>query len=188
MTNHQPKIEKLLSKLCPNGVKFKALGKVVKIKNGKDWKSLGSGSISVYGTGGVMGHVDTFSYDKPTVLIPRKGSITNIFYLDKPFWNVDTIYYTEIDTKQIVPKFFYYVVKNIDLEKLDTGSGRPSLTQAILDKIKIPCPPIEIQEEIVKILNIFTELEAELEAELAARRQQYEYYQNKLLTFKEYVG
>jgi len=177
MTKHISKIEKLITELCPKGVKFNALGKVAKIKNGKDWKRLGEGNIPVYGTGGVMGYVDTFAYDKPTVLIPRKGSITNIFYLDEPFWNVDTIYYTEIDTTQIVPKFFYYVIKNIDLKKLDTGSGRPSLTQAILNKIKIPLPPLAIQQEIVKILDKFTELEAELEA----RKKQYNHYYKKLL-------
>lgn len=185
MTNNQSKINKLISQLCPDGVEFKDLGKVAKIKNGKDWKQLGEGTIPVYGTGGIMNYVDTFSYNKPTVLIPRKGSITNIFYLDKPFWNVDTIYYTEIDTTQIVPKFFYYVIKNIDLEKLDTGSGRPSLTQAILDKIQIPIPPLKIQEEIVDILDKFTQFEAELEAELEARKKQYEYYRDDLLNKKD---
>ena len=105
------KIDQLITELCPNGVKFKKLKEVAKIKNGKDWKKLSDGNIPVYGTGGVIGYVGKFTYDKPTVLIPRKGSITNIFYLDKPFWNVDTIYYTEIDIKQIVPKFFYYVIK-----------------------------------------------------------------------------
>ena len=145
----------------------------------------------MYGTGGVMGYVDAFSYDKPTVLIPRKGSITNIFYLDMPFWNVDTIYYTEIDTTKILPKFFYYFMKTIDLEKLDTGSGRPSLTQAILDKIKIPVPSLDEQKRIVSILDKFDALVADisigLPAELSARRSQYEYYRGKLLAFNEYV-
>ena len=85
--------------------------------------------------------MDSFSYDKPSVLIPRKGSITNLFYVETPFWNVDTIYYTQIDTSQILPKFLYYFIKTIDLMQLDTGSGRPSLTQAILNKIQIPIPP-----------------------------------------------
>lgn len=61
-----------------------------------------------------MGYVDTYAYDKPTVLIPRKGSITNIFYLEEPFWNVDTIYYTEIDRSQILPKYFYHFMKTIE--------------------------------------------------------------------------
>ena len=86
-------LEKLL-----DGVEviWKPLEELAKIKNGKDWKHLNAGDVPIYGSGGVMGYVDTCSYDKPTVLIPRKGSITNIFYVDTPFWNVDTIYYLSL--------------------------------------------------------------------------------------------
>lgn len=166
---------------------WKTLGEVVNIKNGKDWKNLSSGDIPVYGSGGVMGYVDTFAYDKPSVLIPRKGSITNIFYVDFPFWNVDTIYYTEIDTSKLKPKFFYYFMRTIDLMALDTGSGRPSLTQTILNKIKIPIPPLPEQEKIVAILDkfdILTHFISEgLPYEIALRRKQYEYYRGQLLSF-----
>ena len=64
---------------------MEAFGEVAKIKHGKDWKKLAIGDIPVYGSGGIMGYVDTFSYDKPSVLIPRKGSITNLFYVETPF-------------------------------------------------------------------------------------------------------
>ena len=169
-------------------VERKPLGEVANIKNGKDWKKLDAGDIPVYGSGGVMGYVDTCAYDKPTVLIPRKGSITNIFYVETPIWNVDTIYYTEIDIYQIIPKFFYYFMKTIDLMKLDTGSGRPSLTQTILNKIKIPIPPLSKQKEIVSILDKFdalvNDISTGLPAEITARKKQYEYYRNQLLTFK----
>ncbi|MFP8783156.1 restriction endonuclease subunit S [Planococcus plakortidis] len=170
-------------------IEWKALGEVINIKNGKDWKNLSVGNIPVYGSGGVMAYVDKFAYDKPTVLIPRKGSITNIFYVEDPIWNVDTIYYTEIDTTQLIPKFFYYYMKTIDLMKLDTGSGRPSLTQAILYKIPVPLPPIKVQEEIVCTLDAFTklteELIEELTTELTARKMQFEYYRNELLNFDD---
>src|SRR5699024_1069874 len=130
---------KFLEKLLDGAeVEWKSLEKVVKIKNGRDWKHLNPGDIPVYGSGGIMGYVDEYSYDKPTVLIPRKGSITNIFYVDEPFWNVDTIYYTDIDTTQLIPKYLYHFVTTIDLMALDTGSGRPSLTQAILNKLPVP--------------------------------------------------
>lgn len=168
-------------------VVWKTLGEVVNIKNGKDWKNLSSGDIPVYGSGGVMGYVDTFAYDKPSVLIPRKGSITNIFYVDFPFWNVDTIYYTEIDTSKLKPKFFYYFMRTIDLMALDTGSGRPSLTQTILNKIKIPIPPLPEQEKIVAILDKFDTLTHSISEglphEIALRRKQYEYYREQLLAF-----
>ena len=183
----QSKAKKLIEMIQTAPVEWKPLGEVVNIKNGKDWKKLSSGDIPVYGSGGVMGYVDTFAYDKPSVLIPRKGSITNIFYVDFPFWNVDTIYYTEIDTSKLKPKFFYYFMRTIDLMALDTGSGRPSLTQKILNKIKIPIPPLETQQKIVKILDKFTELEATLEAELALRKRQYQYYRDFLLDFDNQI-
>ena len=169
------------------GVEWKPLKQVANIKNGKDWKNLGAGDIPVYGSGGVMQHVDTFAYDKPTVLIPRKGSITNIFYVETPFWNVDTIYYTEIDADKIIPKFFYYFMKTVDLMLLDTGSGRPSLTQAILNEIKVPVPVLAEQARIVAILDKFDTLTSSisegLPREITLRNQQYEYYRDLLLSF-----
>ncbi|HCK0917730.1 TPA: restriction endonuclease subunit S, partial [Klebsiella michiganensis] len=141
-------------------VEWFPLDAVAKIKHGKDWKGLGEGTVPVYGSGGIMGYVDKYSYDKPTVLIPRKGTITNVFYVDTPFWNVDTIYYTDIEISKVLPKYFYHFIKTIDLMALDTGSGRPSLTQAILNRllIPIPCPDnpeksLAIQSEIVRILD-----------------------------------
>ncbi|MFU8928123.1 restriction endonuclease subunit S [Acinetobacter puyangensis] len=173
-------------------VEWKPLESIAKIKHGKDWKGLEDGDVPVYGSGGIMGYVDTYSYKKPTVLIPRKGSITNIFYVETPFWNVDTIYYTDINTQVIIPKYFYYFIKTVDLLSLDTGSGRPSLTQAILNKIlvPIPCPQnpqksLEIQAEIVRILDAFSAMTAELTAELNARKKQYDYYRDQLLNFND---
>ncbi|HJP96477.1 MAG TPA: restriction endonuclease subunit S [Candidatus Saccharimonadales bacterium] len=170
------------------GAHWTTLGEVAMLKNGNDWKKLDAGDIPVYGSGGVMASVDKPAYNKPTVLIPRKGTITNIFYVDKPFWNVDTVYYTEISDK-VVPKFFYYYMKTVDLTKLDMGSGRPSLTQAILNKIRVPVPSIAEQNRIVSILDKFDALVHDitqgLPAEITARRKQYEYYRNKLLTFTE---
>lgn len=167
----------------------KKLIDVAKIKNGKDWKHLGEGNIPIYGSGGIMGYVDTYSYDRPTVLIPRKGTITNIFYLEEPFWNVDTIYYTEIDTTQIVPKYFYHFMKTVDLTKLDTGSGRPSLTQAILNEIPIFVPSIEEQHRIVSILDKFETLTNSITEGLPLAIEQsqkrYEYYRELLLNFKQ---
>lgn len=183
--------EKLLSfdsleQLNMGGAKKKLID-VAKIKNGKDWKHLGEGDIPIYGSGGIMGYVDTYSYNKPTVLIPRKGSITNIFYLEEPFWNVDTIYYTEINTTQILPKYFFHFMKTVDLAKLDTGSGRPSLTQAILNEIPIFVPSIEEQQRIVSILDKFEDLTNSITEGLPLAIEQsqkrYEYYREVLLNF-----
>ena len=163
------------------------LDSFAKIKNGKTYKEFGAGNIPVYGSGGIMTYVDRSSYDKPTVLIPRKGSLGNLFYLEEPFWNVDTIFYTEIDEEQVIPKFLYYFLKTAHLEDLNTAGGVPSLTQKVLNKVLIPVPSLEEQQRIVDILDRFdaltTSLSEGLPAELAARRSQYEYYRDQLLTF-----
>ena len=163
------------------------LDSFAKIKNGKTYKDFGAGNIPVYGSGGIMTYVDRFSYNKPTVLIPRKGSLWNLFYLEEPFLNVDTIFYTEIDEEQVIPKFLYYFLKTAHLEDLNTAGGVPSLTQKVLNKVLIPVPSLEEQQRIVDILDRFDALTGSLSeglpAELAARRSQYEYYRDQLLTF-----
>jgi len=165
------------------------MGEVAKIRNGSDWKALPSGGIPVFGSGGKMGSVGTSVHDGPSVLIPRKGSLGNLFYLNEPFWTVDTCFYTEIDSSSCLPKFLYYYLKTQDLAALNLAGGVPSLTQTQLNRILVPIPNIERQAEIVEILDKFDALVSDLSiglpAELKARRQQYEYYRNQLLTFKE---
>ena len=178
------RIDDLIAELCPNGVEYKELGSIARIKNGKDLKSLCEGDITVYCSGGVMRYVDNYVYDKPSVLIPRKGSLGNLFYVDVPFWNVDTIFYTEINESLACPKFLYYFLTTVGLGEMNNAGGVPSQTQSVLNKIQIPIPPLEIQREIVKVLDTFTKLEAELEAELEARRRQYHYYRDQLLNFE----
>lgn len=78
------KLQELIRELCPNGVVYKKLGDIAIIKNGRDYKHLGRGNIPVYGSGGIMSYVDAYVYEKPTVLIPRKGSLGNVFYVLHP--------------------------------------------------------------------------------------------------------
>lgn len=182
------RIEKLIHEFCSSEVEFKELKQVATISNGKDHKHLENGKIPVYGSGGIIRHASMFIYNKESVLIPRKGSIGNIFYVDIPFWAVDTIFYTKINSGTILPKFLYYYLLTLDLTKLNFAGGVPSLTKSILDKILIPIPPLPVQQEIVNILDKFTQLEEELNAELEARRKQYEFYRNMLLTFNDLRG
>lgn len=182
-------LDKLLDGMA---VEWKRLGDLVRIKNGKDHKALGEGEFPVFGSGGIMRYADTYAYNKPSVLIPRKGSLGNLFFVDVPFWNVDTIFYTEIDETQISPKFFYYFLTTARLGEMNQAGGVPSQTQAVLNELKIPIPypdnpkkSLEIQAEIVRILDTFTELTNELTNELTARKKQYNYYRDQLLSFEE---
>ena len=182
------KLKELIAELCPNGVEYKELKEVLTIKNGSDYKNFLEGEIPVYGSGGIMTYIDRYAYDKPSVLIPRKGSIDKLYYVEVPFWNVDTIFYTEINETIINPRYVYHVLRKEHLEKYNTAGGVPSLTQKVLNKVKIPVPPLPVQEEIVRILDSFTSLTAELQAELQARQKQYEYYRDQLLTFDVHGG
>lgn len=181
------KINQLIQNHCPAGVEYKKLEDVLTIKNGRDYKQFGDGDVPVYGSGGIMTYINTAVYDKPSVLIPRKGSLDKLYYVDTPFWNVDTIFYTDIDTSLVEPKYIYYYLEGQHLERLNKAGGVPSLTQAVLNKVQLPVPPLEVQREIVRILDNFTSLKAELQtklqAELQARKKQYEYYRDKLLSF-----
>ena len=178
------KLNDLITKLCPDGVEYKTLKDVLTIKNGRDYKSFNQGSVPVYGSGGIMTYVDTYAYDGPSVLIPRKGSLSNVFYVEGQFWTVDTIFYTIINESQVLPKYVFYYLKNAHLEKLNQAGGVPSLSQGVLYPYPIPVPPLPVQSEIVRILDTFTELEAELEAELADRIEQYEYFRARLFDDK----
>ena len=181
------KLDELLAELCPDGVEYRELKDVLTIKNGKDYKGLSEGNYPVYGSGGIMAYVSDYVYDKPSVLIPRKGSIDKLYYVEEPFWNVDTIFYTDIDTTKAVPRYIYFCLQREHLEQYNTAGGVPSLTQKVLNKVKLPVPPLEVQREIVRVLDSFTLLTAELTAELTARKKQYDFYRNKLLTHnKEY--
>ena len=177
----------LIAELCPDGVEYRPLSELVRIRNGCDYKALSSGNVPVYGSGGVMTHVSEALGEGPTVLIPRKGSLDNIFFVEGEFWTVDTIFYTEI-ASELDPKFFFYKMKTMQLSQMNEAAGVPSMNQKKLGRILIPVPPLEVQREIVRILDQFTtleaELEVELEAELEARRTQYEHYRNHLLSYE----
>jgi type I restriction enzyme S subunit len=149
---------------------------VAKLKNGSDYKSFGEGQISVFGSGGVIAKIDHSVYEKPSVLIPRKGSLGNLFYVEKPFWTVDTIYYTEIKESLILPKFLFYYLKTCHLERMNFAGGVPSLTQKMIEQVVIPLMPIELQKKIVDFLDsIFpfsSSLVEQLEKELILRKQE----------------
>ena len=183
------KVERERELTRSKAIKWLELQDVLKIKNGKDYKSFNTGNYPVYGSGGVIAYVDTFAYDKPSVLIPRKGSIDKLYYVDVPFWNVDTIFYTDVNNEIVLTKYVYYWLQKEQLEKLNTAGGVPSLTQTVLNKVKIAVPPLEEQERIVSILDRFDKLcndiSEGLPAEINARQKQYEYYRDKLLSFKE---
>jgi type I restriction enzyme S subunit len=181
--------ELLSLKNVESGVQWMKIENVLRIRNGKDYKHLDEGPVPVFGSGGVMTHVSQSAHPGPSVLIPRKGSLSNLFYVDEPFWTVDTIFFTEIDRDVVYPKFVYHYLKTLDLASLNVAGGVPSLTQKTLNQLPFPVPELGEQMRISEVLDSFDDLVNDisigLPAEIAARRKQYEYYRDQLLSFKE---
>ena len=133
-----------------------AIGEVVRIVNGKDYKHLENGDIPVFGTGGYMTSVNDYLYDGETVFIGRKGTIDKPFYYSGKFWTVDTLFYTS-DFKNILPKFLLNVFHRINWKLFNEASGVPSLSKATIEKIKIKYPSLPEQEKISSLLSLIDE-------------------------------
>ena len=113
-----------------------------------------NGKYNILGTGGIIGTTNHFLYNKPSVLIGRKGTIDKPKFIDIPFWTVDTLFYTKINDNIIKPKFFYYCISHIDLKKYNEATGVPSLSTSILNKINIFIPSLEEQTKISNFLSL----------------------------------
>jgi len=179
-------IEKMIDELCPEGVVFKALGEVCEFKYGKgNTIPTTGGEYPVYGCNGIVGtHHEFNNEDSP--IIGHIGTAGIVVWGEgKHFVTYNgTICKTKYRT--LLSKYIYYSLLILNLPNLTKGS-QPFLSYGTIKTIKIPIPPIAIQQEIVKFLDTFTTLEAELEAELEARKKQYEYYLDELLTFGDDV-
>ena len=133
---------------------------LLSIKNGKDHKELNDGTIPIYGSGGIMRYGDKAIYTDESILLPRKGTLSNIQYVNKPFWTVDTIYYTVINKKLASPFYLYNFLKCLDLTKLNSGTGVPSMTFNSYYDLKIKLPDLPTQKSIAKVLS---DLDAKIE-------------------------
>lgn len=125
--------------MIPVGWEVKKLEDVLEIKYGKAHAHLEAGEIPVYGSGGVMRYVNKALYEYESILIPRKGTLSNLFYMTEPFWSVDTMFYTIF--KQInIGKYMFSVLRNHNLAAMNVGSAVPSLTTEVLNRIRIIVP------------------------------------------------
>ena len=161
-------MQKLLSPT--EGWSVKKLGEVLKIKHGKSQKEIEdvSGQYPILGTGGLMSYGNQFLYDKPSVLIGRKGTIDKPQYMDTPFWTVDTLFYTEINERNDA-KFIYYMFNLIDWYSYNEASGVPSLNGKTIEKIERSFPLLAEQTRIATILS-------DMDAEIAVLEKKLEKY------------
>jgi type I restriction enzyme S subunit len=196
MPKRQSKIEKLIAELCPEGVEVKSIGKICQINRGrvmsKDYLRDNAGEYPVYSSqtvdDGVFGRINTYDYDGEYLTWTTDGANAgSIFYRNGKFSITNVCGLLKVKDDGVNTKFLLYILATVSKKYVSAGMGNPKIMSNVMEKIQIPIPipPLAIQQEIVKILDTFTTLEAELEAELNARRKQYEYYRGKLLTFKE---
>lgn len=206
------KIQELINRLCPDGVTFKPLGELCEIKGRigfrgytrADIVSPGDGAISLSPSNIKDGFIDysdsTYiswkKYEESPEIKVYNGDIifTKTASVGKTSLVENLIEAATINPQLVVLKeikcnhsYLSYVLKHErvqnEVRKLSGIGSVPNISQTALSKIQIPVPPIEVQEEIVRILDTFSAHAAELQAELQARKEQYEYYRNLLLTF-----
>lgn len=187
------KLQELINKLCPNGVEYKPLGEVCEIKTGKGITkndATGGGNYPIISGGQTpMGYYHEYNRGPKTVTISRVGAYAGfVSFIEEPFYLNDKCFsIIPINDFQtlINSRFLFHHLKNKEetIKNLQSEGGVPTINTKKVGSIMIPIPPIEVQEEIVRILDSFSDYAAELQAELQARKQQYEYYRNLLLTF-----
>lgn len=128
------------------------LNEMCSIRYGKDHKHLKDGRIPTYGSGGIIRYADTAICSNRSILIPRKGTLDNLFFVKEPFWTVDTMFWTIINENIVVPEYLYYCLLTKDLASMNVGTAIPSLTVDLLNEIEIDLPPIKEQHRIVDVL------------------------------------
>lgn len=186
------KIERMLQELCPEGVEYKKLGEVCEFQRGSTItaKKAVDGDVPVIAGGQKPAYYHNVANRQgKTVVVAGSGAYAGfVTYWEIPIFVSDAFSVNPNDC--LDTKYLYYYLKNIQ-EKIHAtkkGSGVPHVHGSSIAKFEIPVPPLPIQEEIVRILDHFTELTASLQAELQARQKQYEYYRNRLLTFTKIRG
>ena len=144
----QPFVESELG-MIPEGWRVGTIGELLEIKYGKDHKILSDGEIPVYGSGGLMRKCECALYDGESVLIPRKGTLNNVMYVNEAFWTVDTMFYSIPKIDNVV-LFTYLYLSGKDLASMNSGSAVPSMTTEILNNMLIVIPT----EMVIRDFNI----------------------------------
>ena len=187
------RIEQLIAELCPDGVEWKELGEVVEILDylrkpiSNDKRE--SGIYPYYGANGILGYVKDYIFNGTYLLFGEDGSVIHddgtpvLTWAKGKIWvNNHAHVLSEIQESALL-RYVYYCLSTIDVTSIVRGMP-PKINQKSLRTILIPISPLPIQQEIVRILDTFTDLDAELQAELDARKKQYEHYRNQLLNFE----
>jgi len=177
------KLQELIQELCPNGVEYKKLGD--ELSRGKVYSKTyiteNVGEYPVYSSQtaneGELGRISAFDYDGEYLTWTTDGAYAGtIFHRKGKFSITNVCGLISIKSTNLLVRFLYYWLSVKAKEYVYRGMGNPKLMSNQMALIEIPLPPLEVQNEIVRILDTFTSHAAELQAELQARQEQYEYY------------
>jgi type I restriction enzyme S subunit len=181
------KVDGLIRQFCPNGVRSLAISEVCKVSRGrvmsKDYLRENAGEYPVYSSqtanNGVFGRINTYDYDGEYITWTTDGANAgSIFYRTGKFSITNVCGLLKVSSTDVNAKYLTHILDTRAKKYVSSGMGNPKLMSNVMSSIRVPIPPIEVQEEIVNIIDKFAQLEAELEAELEARKKQYEYYRD----------
>ena len=187
----------MCDKYCPNGVEYKTLGEICEISRGrvisKDFIRANEGSYPVYSSqtldNGILGYISSWDYNGEYLTWTTDGANAgSVFYRNGYFSITNVCGLLKVNDSSIIIKFLYYWLSKNAQSYVNSGMGNPKLMSNTVSQISVPVPPLPVQEEIVRILDRFdalvNDISIGLPAELSARRKQYEYYRDRLLTFE----
>ena len=190
------KLEELIRELCPDGVEYKPLEGCCKILDNQrkpvTKAARVSGAYPYYGANGIQDYVADYIFDGTYVLVGEDGSVLTKVGTPVVTWATGKIWVNnhahiieEIDGALL--RYLFHYIQTINISSLIHGNI-PKLTGKDFKALSIPIPPLPVQAEIVRILDNFTELTTELTMELTARKKQYKYYKNSLITFDHTIA
>lgn len=161
------------------GWKERTLGEVLKVRHGKSQKEVedSKGAYPILASGGIIGWANQYLYNKVSVLIGRKGTIDEPQFMDKPFWSVDTLFYTEI-FEGYDAKFIFYMFQLIDWYSYNEASGVPSLNARTIELIKRFFPTTNTEQ--IRIARILSDMDAEIR-EVEKKLKKYKMFKQGMM-------
>ena len=185
------KLEKLIQQYCPDGVEWIKIKDIAQVGTGSSNGNEADedGKYPFFVRSQIVKSKNDFEYDEEAIIIPGEGGIGDIFhYINGKYALHQRVYRIHFTTQQINVKFAFYYMKSAFKRFIMTKAVSATVTsirKPMIEDFEIPVPPLPVQEEIVRVLDAFTELQAELQAELQKRKQQYNFYRDNLLNFKD---
>ena len=192
------RLNELIQELCPDGVEFKKIHDVAEVGTGccNGNEAEDGGVYPFFVRSQNVKAKNDFQYDEEAIIIPGEGGIGDIFhYVNGKYALHQRVYRIHFIDKTINAKFIYYYMKSnfkSFILKKAVSATVTSIRKPMIEKFEIPIPPLDVQNEIVRILDTFTSHAAELQAELQARKEQYDYYKqfifkSKISHYKNYL-